>query len=278
MKTNTGRLMELPPRARSAARLLLLVFPLLTQTHAAPREAAAITLAASSEFVTGPGCDTPRPAPGSYDGDVYCRRHAPVVPATPDDDTGNRPESAGQPTSSITTEGETSVTGETSEAGQAPAAENSGANTRRDTAPESDDAETDSETGGAASTGNIVFPEGIVVCQLNDRFMGMTSCHGPFQTAGSEIDSTRWKKEIGLACGSDKGDIKEYGRRRDFRVFGCGFGINPLRPKTWPNIDQAIRFDLALPERRRYLCDARQDGYCRNEIQAESAGETAAQK
>jgi hypothetical protein len=108
----------------------------------------------------------------------------------------------------------------------------------------------------------IAMPEGVVVCPTDGaRLFGEMMCYGPFQPALSDIDEPY---DISLACGTGVSSPTDFGVYNGrYRVWGCGYGINPTRSGS-PNIDQAERYGLIIPPRRTYHCPANISGYCRN--------------
>lgn len=112
----------------------------------------------------------------------------------------------------------------------------------------------------------IDFKEGVVVCAPGDANKGPWGsgarfCDGPFQRALVEEKGPAMLASLGNACGSTKGNIRELGTFKNHRVFGCGFGINPML-KGWPNIDAAAKYDLIIPARVVFRCEETKDGYC----------------
>lgn len=99
--------------------------------------------------------------------------------------------------------------------------------------------------------------EGVVVCPLDrERLFGELVCDGPFQNSLSNPDDA---SDIALACGG--GQPRLFGTYGNNQVWGCGFGLDATRSGRSPNIDQADRFGLVLPQRLTFRCTANTD-YC----------------
>lgn len=107
----------------------------------------------------------------------------------------------------------------------------------------------------------IAMIEGVVVCPVDaTKLFGESTCYGPFQNT---LSDHRKASDITLACGSSRTPVRDLGMSGRYHVWGCDYGLNPTKPGS-PNIDQAARFALNLPERRSYRCLPKVPGYCRN--------------
>lgn len=120
--------------------------------------------------------------------------------------------------------------------------------------------------GGSAApaTEIITMMEGVVVCPLNPdraKLFGESTCYGPFQNGLSDPGKAY---DMQIMCGDSDGSVRDLGTYGNNRVWGCNYGINPRKSGS-PNVDQAARFNLIIPSRRTFRCDAKIDGYCRSQ-------------
>ncbi len=108
-----------------------------------------------------------------------------------------------------------------------------------------------------ASNRLIAMKEGIVLCQPDrgDQWR----CSGPFRIAYGNIETSR--TAVAQACGA--GAVRDLGTVRGFRVFGCGFGLNP-RSASSGNRDVPELYRLDIPRRAVFHCPQSIDAYCRD--------------
>lgn len=102
----------------------------------------------------------------------------------------------------------------------------------------------------------IAMKEGVALCW---RLRGSQwRCDGPLQSTQGEIDGDR--EAVAKACGADT--IRDLGTVRSYRVFGCGFGINPGSGAPG-NLDVPAMFGITVPGRATFRCPPSTTAYCR---------------
>ena len=108
-----------------------------------------------------------------------------------------------------------------------------------------------------------VWLEAVVVCprpRSDGKLMGASNCQGPRGSAFIDrVDGDINGKELDRACGSA---AREIGWVSEYRVFGCGYGINPAHASSSGHYDQAERHGLEVSGRRRYRCPAKSAQRC----------------
>lgn len=104
----------------------------------------------------------------------------------------------------------------------------------------------------------VAMPEGLVLCPMESGFMGSVMCYGPF---GNNLVDVTKPVEIAQTCGQSSITPVEYTRIGIVRVYGCGFGIDPTRPRS-PNIDSVALLGLSVSQRLVFHCKPGTN-YCR---------------
>lgn len=103
----------------------------------------------------------------------------------------------------------------------------------------------------------IEMKEGIVLCQPDPG--DQWRCSGPFRIAYGNIETSR--TVVAEACGA--GTVRDLGTVRGFRVFGCGFGVNP-RSASPGNRDVPELYRVDIPRRAVFRCPQSTDAHCRH--------------
>lgn len=104
----------------------------------------------------------------------------------------------------------------------------------------------------------IAMREGIVLCSKQRE--NYYRCEGPLQVTYSDLKSPAGMASIRQACGSDT--PRDMGMAASFRVFGCGFGMNPHT--DYPgNRDVPAAYGLFVDGRATFYCPRSKDAYCR---------------
>jgi hypothetical protein len=102
----------------------------------------------------------------------------------------------------------------------------------------------------------IAMKEGVVLCQPTRE--AEWRCTGPLRVVVGKLDAGR--TIVAAACGA--GTIRDLGRARGLRAFGCGFGLNP-RSGAPGNRDVPALFGIEVPGRATFRCPLSTDAYCR---------------
>ena len=104
----------------------------------------------------------------------------------------------------------------------------------------------------------IAMREGIVLCAKQRE--NYYRCEGPLQVTYSDLKSPAGMTSIREACGSNT--PRDMGMAASFRVFGCGFGINPHSDSPG-NRDVPAAYGLFVDGRATFYCPRSKDAYCR---------------
>jgi hypothetical protein len=104
----------------------------------------------------------------------------------------------------------------------------------------------------------IEFKEGVVVCQKQKE--NYYRCEGPLQITYSDLVSANGLTSLRQACGSDS--TRDLGSSGGYRLFGCGFGMNPTARDYPGNRDVPAEYGLYVAGRGRFHCPQSTLAYC----------------